>query len=233
MAVRSQALTISYTAWNTTLAAPQTGDAANHTLTWIKDGVEAPASGTVTELSDGEYALTLSAAETDCNAGTLHGTSSTSGVVLVPVRLSFVQLPTAAPGTAGGLPTADADNAIAVASLSAAAISAIWDEPQAAHTTAGTFGFFLDAAISALATGSAGSGTGSVGDYLQDLLATRDNVAAQLAEITANPKPSYSVDDQWVDWDTHFKALSDRLEKLNQAIQAAQPFEIQTTGYTQ
>jgi hypothetical protein len=69
-------------------------------------------------------------------------------------------------------------------------------------------------------------------DYLQNLIAARDNVAAQLVEITADPKPSYSIDDQWIDWTTHFKALTDRLERLCAAIQAARPFELPTTGGT-
>ena len=33
-------------------------------------------------------------------------------------------------------------------SLSAAGIDAIWDEPQSGHTTAGTFGYYLDARVS-------------------------------------------------------------------------------------
>lgn len=68
--------------------------------------------------------------------------------------------------------------------------------------------------------------------YLSDLITARDHIAAQLADITANPKPSYSIDDQWIDWDTHFKALSDRLETLNRTIQSAEPFELHTTGLT-
>lgn len=67
-------------------------------------------------------------------------------------------------------------------------------------------------------------------DYLPDLITARNQIAAQLAEITANPKPSYSIDDQWVDWSTHFKGLCDRLERINQAIQDAQPFELATIG---
>lgn len=75
--------------------------------------------------------------------------------------------------------------------------------------------------------------TSSTGDYLQDLIAARDNIAAQLVEITADPKPTYSIDDQWIDWDTHFKALTDRLDRLNASIQAIQPFELSTKGDSQ
>ena len=36
--------------------------------------------------------------------------------------------------------------------LSAAGVDAVWDEPQAGHVTAGTFGLFLDAAVTSRAT---------------------------------------------------------------------------------
>ena len=81
--------------------------------------------------------------------------------------------------------------------------------------------------------GTAGAqGTTSAGNYLADLLATRDNITAQLADMTVNPKPSYTVDGQSVDWDAHFRTLSNKLDELNQVIQASEPFEIHTAGYT-
>jgi hypothetical protein len=231
MAIRAQALTVSYTAWNVNTGLPKTGDAANHALRWMKDGTDAAATNGPTEIANGEYKLTLTAAETACDFGVLHGSSSTSGVVLVPVKIDFVRLPAVDPGAAGGLPTVDATGGVSVAALAASAIDAIWDEPQAGHATAGTFGFYLDATISGIGGGS-GSGSAASGTYLADLVATRDNIAIQLADLTANPKPTYSIDGQEVDWDTHFRTLSERLESLNRAIQAAEPFEIHTTGYS-
>lgn len=231
MAVRGQQITITYTAWDVLESAPKTGDVANHSLTWIKDGTGAAATNSPVEVSGGEYKLTLTASETACDAGTLTGSSTTDDVIIVPVKIAFVRLPTVDPGTDGGLPTVDAAGAVAVASLSAAAIDAIWDEPQSGHATAGTFGFFLDAAISGItAVGVGSSGTGT---YLADLVATRDNIALQLADLTANPKPTYEIDGQSIDWDTHFRALSERLDALNRAIQAAEPFEVHSTGYSQ
>jgi hypothetical protein len=38
-------------------------------------------------------------------------------------------------------------------SLSAAGVDAIWDEPQSGHVTAGTFGVYLDSAVSGVSTG--------------------------------------------------------------------------------
>ena len=46
--------------------------------------------------------------------------------------------------------------------LSSAGIDAIWDEPKAGHTTAGTYGYYVDAAISGVSGGGGScAGTGS------------------------------------------------------------------------
>lgn len=68
--------------------------------------------------------------------------------------------------------------------------------------------------------------------YLADLLTARNNIAAQLAELTAAPKPSYQIDGQQVSWDEHFRFLCAELERLNFAIQASEPFEFHSTGTT-
>lgn len=114
MASRGQSLTITYVAWDTSANAGKTGDAGNHTLRWIKDGTAAAPDGTPSEVdatnAPGVYKLVLTAAECTCHLGVLAGSSSTSGVVVIPVTVAFEQLPTASPGTGGGLPTADANN---------------------------------------------------------------------------------------------------------------------------
>jgi hypothetical protein len=64
---------------------------------------------------------------------------------------------------------------------------------------------------------------------IDSLTATKANVAAILAEMTANPKPSYSIDGQSVRWESYFATLTDKIEKLNQLIQIeGGPFEQQT-----
>ena len=40
MALKDQALTVCYVAWNTSTNAGQTGDSANHTLKLVQDGTE-------------------------------------------------------------------------------------------------------------------------------------------------------------------------------------------------
>jgi hypothetical protein len=63
---------------------------------------------------------------------------------------------------------------------------------------------------------------------IDDLTTAKANIAAILAQITADPKPSYSIDGQSVSWESYFSMLSDKLEKLNQLIQVeGGPFEQQ------
>lgn len=117
MASRGQSLTIAYVAWNTSSNAPKTGDVANHTLRWIKDGTSSAPSGSPTEVdaasAPGVYTITLTSAECTCNLGVLSGVSSTTDVVIIPLVIAFDQLPTATPGANGGLPTVDSDNCVA------------------------------------------------------------------------------------------------------------------------
>jgi hypothetical protein len=64
---------------------------------------------------------------------------------------------------------------------------------------------------------------------IDNLNASKANIAAILARITADPKPSYSIDGQSVSWESYFSMLTDKLEKLNQLIQIeGGPFEQQT-----
>lgn len=117
MASRGQSLTVAYVAWDTVANAGRTGNVGAHTLVWIKDGVAAPPTNSPLEVdatnAPGVYQLQLTAAECTCNLGVLSGKSSSTGVVLIPVTIAFEQLPTAAPGANGGVPTVDASNHVA------------------------------------------------------------------------------------------------------------------------
>ena len=64
--------------------------------------------------------------------------------------------------------------------------------------------------------------------YLENLTTTRDNIAANLASITASPKPSYSVDGQSFSWNEYHRMLLESLLAVNKQIAAADPFEITT-----
>lgn len=107
MATRAIGHTVEIYAWNVASNAPKTGDSANLSLFWIKDGTKAATANTPAEVSStdnpGLYKVALTSTETDCNIGTLHGKSSTSDVVLIPVQIQFERLPDAAPGATSGV----------------------------------------------------------------------------------------------------------------------------------
>jgi hypothetical protein len=50
-------------------------------------------------------------------------------------------------------------------------------------------------------------------------------------EITADPKPTYSLEGQSVSWESYLSMLLDKLETLNKAIQqAGSPFQVTHRG---
>lgn len=104
-----QSVTLQYVAWDTGANAPRPGDAANHTLRWVKDGAGAAPTNAAGEVdaanAPGVYKVVMTAAEASCQVGTLCGKSSTAGVVILPATVTFENLPTAAPAASGGLPT--------------------------------------------------------------------------------------------------------------------------------
>ena len=65
----------------------------------------------------------------------------------------------------------------------------------------------------------------------ENLQTALDNVAAKLAAITADPKPSYSIDGQSISWGTYYKDLVALRDALKLAlIDAEGPFEHHVTG---
>lgn len=108
MATRAVAQTVCFVAWDTTNNAGKTGDGANFTMRWVKDGTSAALTvTTVTEIDStnapGLYKVGISSTESDCNIGYLAGKSSTSAISIMPVKVEFERLPDAAPTAAGGV----------------------------------------------------------------------------------------------------------------------------------
>lgn len=65
----------------------------------------------------------------------------------------------------------------------------------------------------------------------QNLQTSLEAVAAKLAEVTANPKPSYSIDGQSVSWGEYYGSLVKLRNELKLAvIDAEGPFEYRITG---
>lgn len=62
---------------------------------------------------------------------------------------------------------------------------------------------------------------------LDNLITAKANIAAKIAEISANPKPNYSIDGQSISWASYFDMLNSQLGKLDESIAVAQgPFEM-------
>lgn len=111
MASRGQSITVTYKAWDVVNNVGKTGDVANHTLRWIKDGTSSAPTNSPSEVDatnlPGVYKLVLTTAECTCDYGVLGGKSSTANIIIIEVAIDFEQLPTAAPNTNLGLPIVD------------------------------------------------------------------------------------------------------------------------------
>ncbi len=73
-------------------------------------------------------------------------------------------------------------------------------------------------------------------DYVTNLETTRLRVSQRLAEVHANPKPSYSVNGQTIQWSGYCNMLTESLARLNKLIEQGEvddePFEIASQGIT-
>lgn len=64
--------------------------------------------------------------------------------------------------------------------------------------------------------------------YEENLIIIRDNIAAELAAITASGyirKPTYNIDGQMVDWNGYRDSLTRHLKEYNELIGIGTPFE--------
>lgn len=182
MATRAVAMTIPFVAWDTSANAGKTGDSANITPRWIKDGtIAALTTATVTELdatnAPGLYKCSISSTEADCDIGVLCGKSSTANISFMPVTIQFERLPNAAPDAAGGLPISDAggldlDTLLGYLTGAVATASALATAQTDLDTLTGADGviiasgtqtFNITGNITGNLSGSVGSVTGAVG----------------------------------------------------------------------
>lgn len=70
-------------------------------------------------------------------------------------------------------------------------------------------------------------------NYLEVLAATRDNYAQILLEMSARPKPTYSVNGQSFSWVEYQSFLRESIKQLNELIAAGQtPYEITSQGFS-
>lgn len=65
---------------------------------------------------------------------------------------------------------------------------------------------------------------------LNQLQAIKANILDRLEELTASPKPNYSIDGQSVSWQAYFDALMNQLKNIDQQINASEPYEEVSQG---
>lgn len=69
--------------------------------------------------------------------------------------------------------------------------------------------------------------------YSDDLTSARDNIAARLAAITADQKPSYNIDGQEISWTEYQRMLIEGLSRLQRLIDAdGGPYAEDIQGFT-
>ena len=97
---KGESITIYYRAWNMESGDIRTGDVANHTCQWSKDGgTPYTLANAPQEIGNGFYKVTLSASDTNCSTGLLSVTSSTAKTIISTEIWGFTEggsAPTAA-----------------------------------------------------------------------------------------------------------------------------------------
>ncbi|MGN1273542.1 MAG: hypothetical protein ACI4UF_03035 [Thermoguttaceae bacterium] len=66
--------------------------------------------------------------------------------------------------------------------------------------------------------------------YTQQIETIRSQTLAMIAELTKNPKPSYTIEDQSVSWESYLARLQATIEWCNAQLAANDPVEIRTTA---
>lgn len=67
---------------------------------------------------------------------------------------------------------------------------------------------------------------------LEQIATIRSQTLARMAEITAQPKPTYVIDGQKVNWETYLKQLQATVAWCDNQLGGAEPFEEATQAMT-
>jgi len=67
---------------------------------------------------------------------------------------------------------------------------------------------------------------------LEQLQAIRSQALATIAEITADPKPSYTIDGQSVSWNSHLRRLRQTVDWCDRRLAGEQPIEVRSQATT-
>lgn len=60
----------------------------------------------------------------------------------------------------------------------------------------------------------------------------KSQTLAVIAEITAQPKPTYQIDGQMIAWAGYLAQLQETVDWCNAQLAAETPIEVQSRGYT-
>ena len=66
----------------------------------------------------------------------------------------------------------------------------------------------------------------------EQLAMIRSQSLQQLADLRANPKPTYSIDGQQVSWESYAESLQRTIDWCDEKLAGSDPFEFQSQGYT-
>jgi hypothetical protein len=67
---------------------------------------------------------------------------------------------------------------------------------------------------------------------LEHVRTIKSQTLALIAELTANPKPTYSLDGQTVSWNDYLAALQATVDWCERKLAGEEPFEIHSQGIT-
>ena len=67
---------------------------------------------------------------------------------------------------------------------------------------------------------------------LEQIRTIRTQTLAILAELTANPKPTYYIDGQTVSWNSYLTNLQATVDWCERKLAGEEPFEIHSRGTT-
>lgn len=67
---------------------------------------------------------------------------------------------------------------------------------------------------------------------LEQLLSIKSQTLALIAELTANPKPTYYLDGQTVSWNEYLARLQATVDWCERKLAGQEPFEIHSQGTT-
>ena len=66
----------------------------------------------------------------------------------------------------------------------------------------------------------------------EQITTIKTQTLARIAEITAEPKPSYSLDGQKIAWSDYLQQLRSTVDWCNERLAGEEPFEIRSRGYS-